>query len=76
MGLTGKLQGKVALVAGGAGEIGTEVCLRLAKEGASVVIVDIASGDQLTAEIEEIGGKAIFVKADISKTADVVAAFD
>jgi NAD(P)-dependent dehydrogenase (short-subunit alcohol dehydrogenase family) len=74
--LTGKLQGKVALVAGGAGEIGIEVCLRFAKEGASVVIVDIASGNQLTAKIGEIGGKAVFVRADLSKTTDVVNAFD
>jgi 3-oxoacyl-[acyl-carrier protein] reductase len=42
----------------------------------SVVIVDIASGNQLTAKIGEIGGKAVFIRADLSKQTDVVKAFD
>ncbi|CAM6126770.1 unnamed protein product [Calypogeia fissa] len=76
MASTGKMQGKVALVTGGSGGIGTQVCLNFASQGASLVIVDMVSADELTSKIAASGGKAISVKADISKSADITAAFD
>lgn len=72
----GKLHGKVALVTGAAGAIGSEVCRSLAGLGASIVLVDIVSVEQVTSKIAAGGGKVIAVKADLTKSADVAAAFD
>jgi NAD(P)-dependent dehydrogenase (short-subunit alcohol dehydrogenase family) len=67
--------GKVALVTGGASGIG-RACARLfAKEGASVVVSDVAleGGQETVRLIEEDGGQASFVEADVSKAAEVEA---
>ena len=67
------LKGKIAIVTGGASGIGRQACLDFAEEGASVVIADIneAGATQVKKEIEEQGGKAIAVKCDVTKTAEV-----
>jgi NAD(P)-dependent dehydrogenase (short-subunit alcohol dehydrogenase family) len=67
-----RLEGKVALITGAAAGIGRESALLFASEKASVVAVDIdeQGGRQVVADIERDGGKAIFVKADVSKAAD------
>ena len=68
-----KLQGKVAVVTGSSSGIGQSIAIRLASEGASVV-VDYRSNPQGAAEtvkqIEAAGSKAIIVQADVSKIAD------
>lgn len=68
------LTGKVAIVTGGARDIGRAIVLELARNGASVVINYFSSADSATAlvrEVEELGGKALAVRADVSNGADV-----
>ena len=67
--------GKVALVTGGNAGIGRAAASRFAKQGAQVVISGRREkeGHAVVAEIEELGGKAIFVKTDVSKESDVKA---
>ena len=69
-----KLQGKVAVVTGGARDIGRAVCVKLAKEGARVVVnyFDSESDrDATLAAVKEVGGEAIAVYADVTKQADI-----
>ncbi|MBI2865805.1 MAG: glucose 1-dehydrogenase [Chloroflexi bacterium] len=68
-----RLQGKVAIVTGGGSGIGRATCLLLAQEGASVVVADIAAegGGETLKSIHHEDGKAIFVKGDVTKAADV-----
>jgi NAD(P)-dependent dehydrogenase (short-subunit alcohol dehydrogenase family) len=65
---SGQVAGKIALVTGGASGIGEACCLTLAREGASVVVTDIdeARGKDLVEKIAVNGGKAIFLKQDVS----------
>ena len=65
-----RLQGKVAVVTGGARHIGAAYCRKLASEGAAVVIADVLDGDRVVREIQDVGGKAIAVQVDVSKEAD------
>lgn len=67
-----RLKDKVALVTGGGSGIGYHTALLFAKEGASVVVVDINedNGKNTVQEIEAAGGKAIFKHADVSKASD------
>lgn len=69
------LEGDVAVVTGGAQGIGESIALRLAGEGARVVVADIDedNGQSTVAEIEERGGTAMFQSTDVSKAADVEA---
>ncbi|MCL4163340.1 UNVERIFIED_CONTAM: hypothetical protein GTU68_051553 [Idotea baltica] len=69
-----KLANKVAIVSGGARDIGKAVSLELAKEGAKVVINYFGSTDKAQETVSEItsaGGQAIAVKGDLTKQADV-----
>lgn len=62
------LDGKVALVTGGASGIGRATAERLAAEGASVVVTDIADepGERVAAAIRDTGGTALFVHQDVA----------
>jgi 3-oxoacyl-[acyl-carrier protein] reductase len=75
----GKLQKKVAIVTGASKGIGAAIARSLAAEGASVV-VNFASAkegaDEVVADIEAAGGKAIAVRGDVSKAADAQAIVD
>lgn len=69
-----KFKGKTAIVTGGARDIGRAVSLKLAKEGARVV-VNYLSNEKHASEtldlIRQNGGEGIIVKADVTKSADV-----
>lgn len=71
----GRFEGKVALVTGGAAGIGRATARLLAREGAKVVVsdVDVAGGEETVREIESAGGAALFVRADVSRGAEVEA---
>ena len=69
-----RLEGRKALVTGGAGAIGGGICVGLAREGADVAILDIHGGkraDEVVGKIEAAGRKALFVEADMCKSADI-----
>ncbi len=72
----GRLDGKVAIVTGGGGGIGGATARALAKEGASVVVVDIdsARAEGVVRAIAASDGNAVSVPADLSEEADVAAA--
>jgi NAD(P)-dependent dehydrogenase (short-subunit alcohol dehydrogenase family) len=66
-----RLAGKVAIVTGAGAGIGEATALLFAREGATVCCVDLAeTGQKVAQKIKDSGGKALFVKADISKPED------
>lgn len=67
-----RLAQKIALITGAGSGIGRESALLFAREGASVVVADVneAGGKATVGEIEALGGKAIFVRADVAKASD------
>lgn len=69
-----RLKGKVAIVTGGSRDIGRAVSIKLAKEGAKVVVNFFGSqenADETLKQIKESGGEAIAYRADVTKAAEV-----
>ena len=64
---------KVALVTGGSFGIGRATALAFARKGAKVVLADWIENQETMDMIENLGGIAIFVKCDVSKSDDVKA---
>ena len=67
-----RLEGKVAIITGGANGMGAEECRIFAREGAKVVIADVMEeeGRQVEAEIAESGGDAVFMRLDVTSESD------
>ncbi|MBQ1445536.1 MAG: SDR family oxidoreductase [Renibacterium sp.] len=68
MSTTGKLAGKVALVSGSGRGIGREIALKLASEGAKVVVNDLdpEPGNQTVADIQAAGGEAVACNGSVT----------
>ncbi|MGH8692571.1 MAG: SDR family NAD(P)-dependent oxidoreductase, partial [Burkholderiales bacterium] len=67
-----RLQGKVAIVTGAGSGIGKALALRLARDGASIVVADIKNFDVAAAEIAKAtGARTLGIQADISNEKDV-----
>ena len=66
--MSGRLDGKVAIVTGAGRGIGREIALTLAREGAAVVVadIDVENGSKVVDEIHSFGGKAVFVRTDVT----------
>lgn len=73
-----RLIDRVAVVTGGGGGIGGATARALAREGASVMVVDIDEGaaQRVAVAIAEAGGRAVAWRADLSEEAEVIAAVD
>jgi 3-oxoacyl-[acyl-carrier protein] reductase len=74
-----RLDGKVSLVTGASRGIGRSVALRLARDGAGVIVnysdsVDAAR--EVVDEVKSLGGRAVAVQADVGRLASVVRLFD
>ena len=67
--MPGRVEGKVAIVTGGGSGIGRASCLRLAEEGARVVVTDISEerGKETVGEIEQKGGEGLFLRHDVTQ---------
>src|SRR5919107_385143 len=74
----GSYAGKVAFVTGAGSGIGRATALAFAREGASVMATDASEqGNQETVRmLEELGGRALAVRCDVTRSEDVKAALD
>lgn len=72
------LEGKVALVTGGARGIGKEIALRFAKEGADIAICDVnlEETEETAKEIQKTGRQCLAFKTDVTDSKDVQSAID
>jgi len=68
-----RLKDKVAIITGGGSGIGRATCLLFARERAKVVVADYIAdgGNETVRQISTADGQAVFVQADVSKSADV-----
>ncbi len=76
--MTGQLEGKVILVTGASSGIGRTTAIRLAGEGASVVVAARRTDESraVVDEIAESGGAAVFSRTDVTQESDIEAMID
>lgn len=70
-----RLKGKTAIVTGAGSGFGEGIATTFAREGANVVVADIneAGGKRVADSINGAGGRAVFVRADVSRSDDIAA---
>ena len=73
-----RLEGKVALISGGARRMGAAEAKLFAQEGAKVIIGDVLEdlGRRTEAEINEAGGECVFLRLDVTQEAQWIAAVE
>jgi 3-oxoacyl-[acyl-carrier protein] reductase len=70
-----RFENKVVMITGGAAGIGQATALGFAREGAKVVILDLAArGEEVAEKIKQDGGDALFIQANVSVSDEVQAA--
>ena len=69
-----RLTGRVALVTGAAGGIGSATAVRLAAEGAAVLVTDVADAQSIVERIVASGGRAAYVRHDVTSESEWSAA--
>jgi len=64
----GRFAGRVVLITGGASGIGRATAVRMAAEGAAVAVADVnaETGERTRRQIESAGGRALFIRADVT----------
>jgi 3-oxoacyl-[acyl-carrier protein] reductase len=62
----GRLNNRVAIITGGAGYLGGAYAVHMARDGASIVVADVADGTGTVSAIKEEGGEAIWVETDVT----------
>lgn len=67
--MSGRLQGKVAIVTGGASGFGRGIAQKYVQEGATVLVADL-SVEAGQAAAQELGARAVFQRADVTSRAD------
>ena len=65
-----RLEGKVAIISGGAGAMGSTEARLFASEGAAVVLGDVVDGEDVARQIEDAGGRATFARLDVTREED------
>lgn len=71
----GRLEGKTALVTGAASGIGLQTSIRLAEEGALVMMTDI-NHEEVLQQAEKLGANATFLKLDITEEEEWISVLD